>query len=352
MVIVADHYSYVVGVDTHAAIHHYAIVAASTGALLDHAEFPTSPAGLDRAVAWIGRRTHGDLTGTLISAEGTGSYGTQLTKRLLAVGYRVVDAPSPKRARGANKNDHLDAITAARGALTKPVASLADARAGETNAALRVLLTAREAMTTERTRAVNALTALLRTQDLSLDARKKPGRPLIRQIARWRTRKEPLPLTLARSEAVRLATRILALDIEVKNNEDALRAVVRHTVPSLLDLPGIGPVNAAVILTAWSHPGRVRNREAFAKLAGVSPLQMASGNRSEHRLNRSGDRQLNRALHSIANSRMRYDPRTRDYTARRTTEGLTTRRIRRCLKRYIANEVYNHLNHHAALDTP
>jgi transposase len=350
MAIVADHYSYVVGVDTHAANHHYALIAAGTGAVLDTAAFPTTRAGLARAADWIGRRTAGNVSGVLISVEGTRSYGAQLTGLLLQAGYRVVDAPAPKRDRGAAKNDPLDAITAARGALPKSVDRLADARTGEVATVLQTLLTARNAMTGERTRAINALVALLRLHDLGIDARTKPGRPVITQVSRWRARNEPLALATARAEAVRLATRILALDVEIKTNQAALRATVAATVPTLLELPGVGPVNAAIVLTAWSHPGRVRNREAFARLGGACPLQVASGNRSEHRLNRSGDRQLNKALHVIATTRMRHDARTRDYTARRTAEGLTTRRIRRCLKRYIANELYAHINTHHGLD--
>lgn len=344
MTIVADHYSYVVGVDTHAATHDLAIIEARTGALRDHAVFPTTPAGLARAADWIARRSNGEVTGTLISMEGTRSYGAQLSEKLLGIGYRVVDAPAPKRARGQAKNDHLDALTAARTTLYKPIDGLADARAGELATVLQTLLTARNAMTGERTRAINALTALLRTHDLGIDARTKPNRSQITQISNWRTRNEPLTTHTARTEAIRLACRIQALATDLATNEDTLRTIVAATKPTLLDLVGVGPVNAAIVLTAWSHPGRIRNREAFAKLAGACPIQIASGNRDEHRLNRSGDRQFNRALHSIAQTRMRYDDRTRAYTARRTTEGLTRPRIRRCLKRYIANELFNHLN--------
>jgi transposase len=198
-------------------------------------------------------------------------------------------------------------------------------------------------MCRERTRAVNSLTALLRVHDLGLDARRKIGRPAIRTIAAWRTRQESLTLSTARSEAIRLAGRILALDAEITTNEAALKTVVEQTRPALLNLVGIGPVNAAVVLTAWSHPGRVRNDAAFAKLGGVCPLEVSSGRRHEHRLNRSGDRQLNRALHSIAKTRMAHDEQTRAYVERRTAEGLTRSRIRRCLKRYIARELHRTL---------
>jgi transposase len=356
MTIVADAYQFVVGVDTHAATHHYAIIETRTGGILDHAEFPTHTKGLLRAADWVARRTGeataGDLDRVLVSIEGTRSYGAQITALLAQAGYRVIDAPSPKRDRGSAKNDHIDAVVAARGSLHKNRDQLADARAGQTSTTLQILLTARDSMTSERTRAINALNALLRTHALGVDARRAVNRPTIRIIAGWRPRKsETRALATARVEAIRLATRILALDAEVDANERALLELVQHTRPTLLDLPGVGPVSAAVVLTAWSHPGRVRDEAAFAKLGGVSPLEVASGNSHEHRLNRTGDRQLNSALHTIANSRMRHDDRTRDYLARRTTEGLSKRRTRRCLKRYIARELYRHLAA-AGVDNP
>jgi len=326
----------------------YAVIDSRTGGVVDDAEFPTHAKGLLRAADWIARRTGeatgGDLGRVLISIEGTRSYGARLAMLLTQTGYRVVDAPSPKRERGSGKNDQIDAVVAARGALHKDLDQLADARVGQTSATLQVLLTARNSMTTERTRAINALNALLRTHDLGIDARRKVNRATIHTIAAWRTRRhDTLTVATARHEATRLATRILALDVEADANERALLQVVKDAAPTLLDLPGVGPINAAIVLTAWSHPGRVRDEAGFAKLGGVCPLEVSSGRRHEHRLNRTGDRQLNRALHSIAKTRMQYDPATRDYVARRTAESLSRPRIRRCLKRYIARELYRHL---------
>lgn len=354
MSIVAETYRYVIGVDTHARHHAYAVVEARTGAEVDHRQFPTTDAGLLRAIDWIARRTgqatDGDLDAVLISMEGTRSYGAQAATLLAQVGYRVVDAPAPKREHGAGKDDHLDALTAARAALPKKADRLADARAGDTSAILQILLTARSSITGERTRAINALTALLRTQDLGIDARRKPSREIIKAVAAWRTRTTDTPLqATARTEAIRRAQRILALYDEAETNEQDLLVVVRECAPTLLQMPGIGPVNAAIVLTAWSHPGRIHSAAAFAKLAGACPLKIESGNTTNHRLNRTGDRQLNRALHTIANNRMTYDPRTRDYVARRTAEGMNKPRIRRCLKRAIAGHLYRHLEQlHAA----
>lgn len=159
MAIVADTYTYVVGVDTHAATHHYAIVETRSGGQIAHGSSPPHAAGLLRAVDWISRRTSVDdnpaVDQVLISMEGTGSYGAQAAELLAARGYRVVDAPSPKRARGSGKNDHIDALVAARGALPKDSERLADRRAGHTRAALQILLTARDSMRRDRTRPKN-----------------------------------------------------------------------------------------------------------------------------------------------------------------------------------------------------
>ena len=347
--VVADAYEFVVGVDTHAKFHWYAVVEASTGRVLDQAKFSTHQAGLARAAEWIGRRTAGQVGGVLVSCEGTGTYGARLAKALLELGYRVVDAPSPRRDRGGSKNDAIDAIKAARSALAKRVDRLADVRDGEFQDALKALLAARNRMTKESTRSINALTALLRTVDLGVDARRKPTRTQIRQISRWRTRSEPPAIAIVRAEAVRLAARVGQLHDELRANKAQLRQIVAAQAPVLLDIYGAGPVNAAIILAAWSRPGRVRNEAALARIAGASPIEMASGGSIEHRLNRGGDRQLNRALHSIANTRMEREPSTQAYVERRTRQGLSKRRIRRCLKRYIARQVFRSL---AAASTP
>ena len=209
MAIVADTYTYVVGVDTHAATHHYAIVETRSGGQIAHGKFPTHAAGLLRAVDWISRRTSVDdnpaVDQVLISMEGTGSYGAQAAELLAARGYRVVDAPSPKRARGSGKNDHIDALVAARGALPKDSERLADRRAGHTRAALQILLTARDSMRRDRTRSKNQLTALLRTHNLDIDARKGINKAHISLIAGWR--KRPTDTTLVSCVRDRVAFR-------------------------------------------------------------------------------------------------------------------------------------------------
>jgi len=128
---------------------------------------------------------------------------------------------------------------------------------------------------------------------------------------------------------------------EAATHEKAILAIVRSWRPELLQQLGVGPIVAATVLCAWSHPGRVRSEAAFAMLAGTAPIPANSGKVTTHyRLNRHGDRQLNRALHTIALSRLRYDATTQTYAARRTSEGKTLREIKRCLKRYIARDLY------------
>lgn len=340
---VADLYKYVVGVDTHAATHSYAIVAAPSGALLDQATFPTTPAGLRRARDWIGRRTEGDLDAVLIAAEGTGSYGALLGDVLDEAGYRVVEAPTPRRERGRGKTDALDAVLAARSILVVPLTSLRDRRAGEAHTALRVLTVARDHLNVERGRCINALTALVRSHDLGIDARKSMSSQQIATIAGWRRREEPFGIATARAEAVRLAKRILDTDEELADNRTSITSLVTVEAPELLELHGVGAITAAIVLTVWSHPGRIRTEAAFAQIAGTAPIPASSGNTIRHRLSRGGDRQLNRALNTIVLTRMRTDPDTRAYIARRLAEGKTTKEIRRCLKRYVGRQIFRTL---------
>jgi transposase len=144
---------------------------------------------------------------------------------------------------------------------------------------------------------------------------------------------------------MRLAKRVLAADHELAANAKQMTALLNDSpAHKLLDQPGIGPVTAAVGLAAWSHPGRVRSEAAFASLAGVNPIPASSGNTVRHRINRGGDRRLNRALHMAIVTRMRMDARTRTYVEKRTAEGRTLREIRRCLKRYLARQIYRQLN--------
>lgn len=340
---IADTYDLLIGVDTHAASHTFALINAATGAPVDIQDFPTSPAGLRRALAWIQRRTQNQTV--LVVIDGTGSYGAVLTEQLSTAGFPIAEAPDiPAHVRrAAGKTDTLDAVEIARAARGLTPQQLRRPRHAGDRTILRVLTAARDQMTGERTRTINALTALLRTVELGVDARRALSATTIATIAAWRT---PAPVTaraVCRAEAIRLARRVRALDTELAANHATLTSAVAAQAPQLLDLRGVGPVVAATVLHAWSHPGRIHSEAAFAALGGIAPLPASSGNTQRHRLNRGGDRRLNRAIYTVALTRLGHDPRTRAYFARRTAEGRTRREIIRSLKRYISRELFRTL---------
>jgi transposase len=347
MSIVAHSYPFVVGVDTHAKKHVYAILNASTGELIQTRDFPTTSAGINRAMAWVARLTDADLT-VLWVIEGAASYGALLSGAVGAAGYPVVEAArmDAKAHHGVGKSDRMDAHRIAAAVLPLEEQQLRRPRLNEgVRAALRILICARESMTTDRTRATNALTALLRVNDLGLDARKPLTAIQIEEVSRWRAREEPLALSVARSEAIRLAKHISKLGADIKSNNDHISELVEISEAApLLQETGFGPVTAAVCLIAWSHYGRVRSEAAFASLAGVNPIPASSGNTTRHRLNRGGDRTLNKALHMIALSRMTFDAQTIEYAGKRQADGKTKKEIRRCVKRYLARRIYRTLN--------
>ncbi|MEU2202730.1 IS110 family transposase [Isoptericola sp. NPDC019482] len=353
MPIVAHRHPFVVGVDTHARSHALAILAAATGELVDQAQFPATPEAMDRAVAWVGRRTGGDLE-VLWVIEGVGTYGGRLAATAATAGYQVVEAArmNARAHRGVGKSDPLDAHRIAAAVLPLDLDQLRHPRSDDpARVGLRILTTARDQMTTERTASINALTALLRVMDLGLDARRALTRTQILQVSRWRSRSEDIAATTARAESLRLATRILQLEADLDSNTKAITGLIQQSPARvLLEEPGIGPVTAAISMIAWSHEGRLRDEAAFASLAGVNPIPASSGNTTRHRLNRGGDRRLNQALHMAVVVRMRMDPETQAYVKKRTAEGRTKREIRRILKRYLARQIYRALNATARYD--
>ncbi|WP_026533725.1 IS110 family transposase [Arthrobacter sp. H14] len=341
--IVSHCHPFVVGVDTHARNHVYAIIDATNGSLLDTQSFPTTAAGINRAVKWVARRTNADAD-TLWAIEGAASYGAILAGTVAAHGFPVTEAPrmEAKKNHGVGKTDALDAHRMAMAVLPLPVEKLRRPRLNEgIRQGLRILVTARESMTKGRTRSINALNALARSNDLGIDARRKLTPVQIEEISRWREREEELALGIARAEAVRLAKHILDLEEQLKSNEQKLDELVEVSEAApLLEEKGFRAVTAAKCLVAWSHEGRVRSEAAFACLAGVNPIPASSGNTVRHRLNRGGDRRLNSALHMAAITRMTYDSETCDYVEKRRAEGKTDKEIRRCVKRYLARRVF------------
>ena len=265
----------------------------------------------------------------------------------MSQGLEVVEpyAYGSPRRRGA-KDDTIDAELIGRCVLGLDETSLRQPRSNDAiRTGLRVLVVAREELNAERTRSINALTALVRSVELGADARRPLSRSQISAIARWRVRNEDLGLATARAESRRLARKVIFTTEELDRNREVLAALVAASGSAqFLDEVGIGAINAAVILVAWSHGGRIRSEAAFASLSGTCPIPASSGNTERHRLNRGGDRRLNRALSSIALTRMSHDPETRAYVERRKSEGKTPKEIKRLLKRYIARQVYRRLS--------
>jgi transposase len=283
-----------------------------------------------------------------VSIEGTRSYGIGLARAANAAGLLVVECEQPNRKarRGRGKSDPIDAHLAVLAALRLDADRLPTPRADGDREALRILLTARQELTTSSTAQTNRLRALLLGGD-DTDRQLARGR-LSEATLAGLARRRP-PREASREQAVRHAEiRRLTLALreaarELKANRAQLQTIVNDVVPGLTDRRGVGPVSAAQAIVSFSHPGRCRNDAAFAALAGTSPLEASSGRTVRHRLNRGGDRALNRALHTIAATRMRSCPTTRAYVARRIAQGKTPREIRRCLKRYIARQLYRTL---------
>jgi hypothetical protein len=332
----------VIGVDTHKHTHTAAVVAAPTGAALGELTVDSDPVGYAALVELAD--SHSALRAW--SVEGTGGYGAGLARFLAERGELVIELDRPNRParRNGAKSDPLDAIRAGREALARE--HLAQPRAAGERAALAVRLAARRSAVDAATTAQRQVLALIVAAPEQLRARFRglASTAVITKGARLRLSPNWDLETRSTAEALRvLSRRCEAMRSEAADHEKALLTIVRQWRPDLLDIFGVGPIVAAVVLCAWSHPGRCRNEGAFASLAGTAPIPASSGLTTRHRLNRCGDRQLNRALHTIALNRMRYDATTRAYVDRRRAEGRTDREIRRCLKRYIARQLYRQL---------
>ncbi len=247
---------------------------------------------------------------------------------------------TPSTGDGA-KTDELDALRAARQVLGRPRPSIPRARGHRE--ALRVLEVTRRGAQTARVAAINELKALLVTAPVGLrdQLRDMTTAALVTKCRAFRLGSAPINELTATKRAMRsVARRIKALTTETNELRASIAGLVETLASQLLQQPGVGPITAAQVYIAWSHPRRCRNEAAFARLARVAPLEASSGQHTRHRLNRRGDRQLNHALYIIAITRTRHCPKTRSYIAKRTAQGKTTREARRCLKRYIARRLY------------
>jgi transposase len=338
------------GVDTHKDTHTAAALDA-TGRLLGYRQFPTTPAGYAALLGWL--RTFGQLAG--VGIEGTGVYGAGLAAHLQTAEVKLVevDRPDRKTRRRHGKSDPVDAEAAARAAQAGHASGVPKTRGGPTDA-LRALRVARRSAVSTRAHTQTQMKSLIVTAPDPLRARLRPlaNHDLILYCA---TRRPDHTAAADPATATVLALRALArrhqhLTAEIDELDTLIGPLVAAINPALLALSGIGPdVAGQLLVTAGDNPHRLRSEAAFAMLCGAAPLPASSGRTHRHRLNRGGDRHANAALYRITICRLRWDPRTRAYAQRRTTEGLSKTEIIRCLKRYIARDVYTALtNPHQA----
>jgi transposase len=302
------------GVDTHLDIHVAAAVD-HLGGLLGTASFPTTASGYRALLSWL--RSFGPVSA--VGVEGTGSYGSALAGVLANAGLEVIEVSRPNRQvrRQHGKTDVIDAIAAARAVLSGQATATAKAHDGPVEA-LRLLKIVQRSATKSRTQAANQLRTIVATapDDLRSKLRALKTPELVETCAAFRIRADDDGL----AAVTRLAMRELSQRIQLLDEQ----------------------------LSAGDNPHRLRNERAFASLAGANPIPASSGKTTRHRLNRGGDRQLNSALWRIAVVRLATDDGTRAYLERRVSEGKTKIEAVRCIKRYLAREIFAALPQTAA----
>jgi transposase len=329
------------GVDTHVDVH-VAAACDHLGGLLATASFPTTASGYRKLLSWL--RSFG--TRERVGVEGTGSYGAGLARYLRAQDVAVIEVSRPNRQarRTAGKTDVIDAIAAARAVISGQAAATPKTHDGAVEA-LRTLRIVHNSARKARTQAINQLRALLVTapDELRASLRRLPRRQLLATCAAFRPGDADDLTSITKLALRELAVRVGDLDAQIARLRVRRDRIVKATAPAMLAPHGAGPDTVtAVLLAAGDNPDRLNNDRSFAALLGVSPIQASSGKTHRHRLNR-GDRQGNSALWRIVICRMNSDPRTQAYVERRTKEGLSKPEIIRCLKRYVARELFNAL---------
>ena len=343
----AELVDHVVGVDPDRDWITLAVLDARSAGVVAEGRFPATGDGYQEAIVFVDGYSVETERAWVI--EGSAGYGRGLAVALSRRGEWVIefDRPTRKTKDGA-KSDALDAIRAAREMLGRKRLSVPRAHDG-VREAIRVQAVTRAGAVRARTGAINELKAMIVTADESLRAALR-GLRTSGQVATCATFRDR-PRRAVHEQATRAAMRSLAqriqlLDAEVDAHDRALRELLDQAAPQLIAERGIGYITAAQCYLAWSHPGRCHSEAAFARLAGSSPVPATSGqNQTRHRLNRGGDRQLNRALYLVAVTKRRCDPATKAYIARRVAEGKTEREAIRCIKRFIARRVWRLLEH-------
>jgi transposase len=331
------------GVDTHLDVHVAAAVDAN-GGVLGVESFATTTAGFAELHAWLAGFGIVDRVGV----EGTGAYGAGLARFLCTAGVVVLEVGRPNRQarRQHGKSDTVDAIDAARAALSGRAIGVAKSADGNVEA-IRALLVAHRSGRDARIKCLNQLRHLgfCAPDDLRERFRGVPVGNLAETAAAMRLNANGDPVVYATKLAMQtLGRRVLDIDADCARLRDELAGLVKATAPTLIGLPGVGTHTAALLLVAaGDNAERITSEAAFAHLCGAAPIHASSGKTIRHRLNRGGNRLANHALWRIVLTRMSSDPRTRTYVQRRLLEGRSKPEIIRVLKRYVAREVYRHL---------
>ena len=327
------------GVDTHKEFHAAAALD-RLGGVLATAEFRTTARGYIDLLRWL--RSFGHVVA--VGVEGTGSWGAGLARFLAVEGVNVVEVNRPDRQlrRRHGKTDMVDAIAAGRAVLAGTATSTPKSTTGLVEC-IRLLRIARRSAMKARTQAVNQFHSVIDTAPEDLRAELNSVRLVeqLRRAARFRNTEPVTPRAAAKVALTSISRRWADLQEEIVLLDGQLQALVKQTAPDLVASHGIGPDTAgALLVAAGDNPERLHNEAAFAALCGSSPVQASSGKTTRHRLNRGGNREANNALWRIVLVRMGSEPRTREYVQRRTNDGLSKPEIMRCLKRYVAREVF------------
>lgn len=329
----------VVGVDTHKD-EHVAVAIDQLGARLSERRVATTTQGYADLERWS--CSLGEVKA--FGVEGTGAYGAGLARFLTSRGRTVVEVNRPDRStrRRKGKSDPIDAEMAARAVLANVAHSTPKSGVGNVEM-IRMLRNTRTSALKARSQALNQIQALIVTApaDLRETLRGVTATKLVSRCTRLRPGKLTTPTAVAKHTMRSLSRRCHQLTVEIETLDKELSRLTAQTAPALLKVFGVGPDTAATLLvTAGSNPERLKSEAAFAALCGVSPIPASSGKTNRHRLNRGGDRQANAALYRIVIVRLRHDDRTKTYMARRRGEGRTKSEVIRCLKRYVAREVF------------
>ena len=331
------------GVDTHADVHVAAAID-HNGGVLGVESFNADRAGYESLAGWLAG--FGPIT--RIGVEGTGSWGVGVARFLHDEGIEVVEVDRPNRQarRKEGKSDPTDAVSAARGALSGAATGIPKTRNGPVEQ-MRVLLVARRSARQQRIQTLNQLRHLVfcAPEPIRVRFKDRYKTGLVTEAAAMRPRKGSNPVEFTTNTVIRsLAQRIQGLNAEMRAIDQALVVLINETAPTLLELYGAGPDSAASLLVAaGDNPDRLRSERSWAHLCGVTPIPASSGKVIRYRLNRGGDRNANAALYRIVLTRMSSHQETRRYVARRRAEGLSTPEVMRCLKRYVARQVFKQL---------